>query len=196
MKLTTFLLAASVLLMTHTAGAQPAAPYVLGTVGVGALADDEGGLGSGRVLGAAVGWSVSDHLSVEAAFTHARHAREGSLAWQGDPSTLGGRLLYRFNDPGARVGVFAGGGLAYFHYPGTFTETVFDAPGAVGRPVATDWRVSGWAWEVGTGLDVAFGHLLVRPEAWFAASRPTRVSPAPEPPYFMPRIALSVGARF
>jgi hypothetical protein len=189
-------LAACGALEATTVEAQPSGVYVLGTIGIGSLADDEGSLGSGRVLGGAVGWVVSDHLTVEGAFTQARHRREGSLAWEGKASTTGVRLLYRFNDPEARVGIFAGGGLGYFRYPGTFTETRFDAPFGVGHPVAMDWRVSGWAWEFGTGLDFSYGHLVVRPEAWFAASRPTRVRPAPEPPYYMPRLALSVGARF
>jgi hypothetical protein len=188
------LLMAAILCAAATAGAQTH-PYVLATIGAGNVADDEGSLGSGRVIGGAVGVSVSDSLAVEAAFTQARHSREGSLAWRGTPSTIATRLLYRFNAPDARARIFVGGGLGYFRYAGTFTETVFDTP-AVSHLVATDWRVTGLAWEVGTGVDVTFGHFVLRPEAWFTVSRPTRVRPAPEPPYFMPRVAVSAGARF
>jgi len=48
-----------------------------------------------------------------------------------------------------------------------------------------DWRVRAIAWEVGSGVEVAIAsRVFGRPEVWMTVARPTRVGPAPEPPYF------------
>jgi hypothetical protein len=115
----------------------------------------------------------------------------------GDPFTVTARGVFRFLGRDAPIRPFVAAGAGYFRYTGTFTEEVFSSPGVPPTRVSTDWRVSSTVVEVGGGGEVPIGPVLfVRPEAWLAIASPTRVSPAPEPPYAMPRYAVSIGARF
>jgi hypothetical protein len=176
---------------------EPGRPYAAGTFGFGLLADDEGGLGAGPALGGLVGWQIGEVFAVEVAALSLHHDQTGSLSWYGDPLTLTVRAVFRFRDRHARVRPFAFAGLGYFRYTGTFTEEVFTAPGVAPTRVSRDWRVSSAVVEGGGGVELAIGRVLfVRPEAGLAIARPTRVAFAPEPPYVMPRVAVSVGARF
>jgi hypothetical protein len=171
--------------------------YVLGSLGFGLLVDDEGGLGAGPALGGAAGWQIADHVAIEVAASKLRHEQSGSLSWFGDPFTITARAVVHFGDRRARVRPFVAGGVGYFRYTGTFTEEVFPSPRGAPTLVSTDWRVSSAVAEGGGGVEVRIGRVLfVRPEAWLAIASPTRVRPAPEPPYVMPRVAVSVGARF
>jgi hypothetical protein len=176
---------------------EPGRGYVLGAVGFGLLVDDEGGLGAGPAAGGGGGWQITDRIAVEVAAVKRRHEQPGSLSWEGDPFSLTARGMFRFRDRTARVRPFAAGGAGYFRYTGTFTEEVFSSPGAPPTRISTDWRVSTAVVEGGGGVELQVGRVLfVRPEAWLAIASPTRVRPAPEPPYLMPRVAVSVGVRF
>jgi hypothetical protein len=187
----------AILLLTGTAAHAQSNVSVFGTIGGGSLGDDEGSLGSGLVAGGGVGWWVTERLVIEGAATRAHHERLGSLSWQGDPVVVSARVLYHAGGASSRVRYFGGGGIGYFRYPGTFTETVFDAPNTPPRTVAADWLVHGAAVEGGTGVSIAIGgRAFVRPEAWLTIARPSRIRPAPEPPYFMPRLGVTGGVRF
>ena len=171
--------------------------YALGAIGFGLLADDEGSLGAGPAFGVGGGWQATDRFAIEVAGGTSRHDRSGSLSWFGDPFTLTARGVFRFGDRGSRVRPFVAAGVGYFRYTGTFVEEVFSTPGAPPARVSTDWRVSSAVVEGGGGVEIPIGRVLfVRPEAWLAIASPTRVRPAPEPPYAMPRVAVSIGARF
>lgn len=171
--------------------------YVLGTAGYGSLWDDEGSLGKGAVFGGAFGWNLTDDFSIEGAVINARHERLGSLSWRGEPRSITARAIYRLGDPSARARLFVAGGGGYFRYPGTFVESTFAAPGLTPQFVSRDWLVTGRALEVGTGVDLTLGPLLlIRPEVWLAFGSGERTSPAPEPFYTMPRFALSAGIKF
>ena len=171
--------------------------YVLGSVGIGSLVDDEGGLGSGLVAGGVGGWMISDRVAVEVAAVRARHEQAGSLSWVGQPLIVTVRGRYRVGSKAARMRPFVGAGIGYFRYPGTFTETVFSSPTSATTPVSSDWLVTSVVVEGGAGVEIRLGRsFFLRPEAWMAIASPTRVRPAPEPPYFLPRVAVSLGARF
>lgn len=171
--------------------------YVFGSVGFGSLADDEGGLGSGVAAGGGGGWMISERIAVEVAATRTRHEQAGSLSWLGQPLTVTARGRYLFGSVAARTRPFVGGGIGYFRYPGTFTETVFSSPTTAPTLVSSDWLVTSVVVEGGAGVEIGLGRsFFLRPEAWMAIASPTRMRPAPEPPYFMPRVAVSLGARF
>ena len=126
-----------------------------------------------------------------------RHEQAGSLSWVGQPLTVTARGRYLFGSAAARTRPFAGGGIGYFRYPGTFTETVFSSPTSAPTLVSSDWLVTSVVVEAGAGVEIRLGRsFFLRPEAWMAIASPTRMRPAPEPPYFMPRVAVSLGARF
>jgi hypothetical protein len=166
----------------------------MATAGYGALADEEGGLGSGGVFGGLGGWELTDAIGLEAAVTQSRHERLGTLSWTGDPLVVSGRLVSRFGSPGNRTRLFIAGGLGYFHYTGVFTETVYPTLNAP-VPVEHPWRITGLAMEAGAGLEIAPApRLVLRPEVWFAMGV-AESRPNPEPPFAMPRIAFSAGFR-
>jgi hypothetical protein len=180
------------------AQAQPPAPrsYVLAGAGAGSLADDEGGLGSGPAFGGAIGWRLSDAVSLEGAVSRLRHERPGSLAWRGTPVVAVARVLRMWGARPSRTRAFAGGGVGYIHYTGTRTDTIVDARGA-SRLVDEGWRVQGLAVEGGGGIWLhVTGRIVIRPEAWLTLARPRRRGVAPEPPYFMPRAMVSAGISF
>ena len=171
--------------------------YVFGSAGFGSLADDEGGLGSGLAAGGGAGWMISERIAVEVAAIRTRHEQAGSLSWVGEPLIVTARGRYLFGGTAARTRPFVGGGIGYFRYLGTFTETVFSSPTSAPTLVSSDWLVTSVVVEAGAGVDVRLGRsIFLRPEAWMAIASPTRMRPAPEPPYFMPRIAVTLGARF
>jgi outer membrane protein W len=179
------------------AAQEPARAYVFGSVGFGSLADDEGGLGGGLAAGGGGGWMIAERVAIEVAATRSRHEQSGSLSWIGQPLTVTVRGRYLFGGAERHTRPFVGGGIGYFRYPGTFTETVFASPTGPATPIASDWLVSSVVVEGGAGVEIGLGRsLFLRPEAWLAIASPTRVRPAPEPPYFMPRVVVSVGARF
>jgi outer membrane protein W len=176
---------------------QPGRAYVLGAIGFGLLADDEGSLGAGPAPGGGGGWQITDRFAVEAAAVTRRHEQSGSLSWFGNPFTLTAQGVFRFGAPDSRVRPFVAAGVGYFRYTGTLVEDVFSSPGVPPTRVSTDWRVSSVVVEGGAGVEVPIGRILfIRPEAWLAIASATRARPAPEPPYAMPRVALSIGARF
>ena len=171
--------------------------YALGSLGYGLLVDDEGGLGAGVAPGAGAGWLISDRFAIEVAAGKLRPEQTGSLSWVGDPFTVTARAVFRFLGPNAPVRPFVAAGVGYFRYTGTFTEEVFLAPGVAPTRVSTDWQVSSAVVEGGGGGEIPIGRVVfVRPEAWLAIASPARVRPAPEPPYAMPRYAVSLGVRF
>src|SRR5688572_17094741 len=96
--------------------------YVFGSLGSASLADDEDGLGSGLAAGGGGGWMISERFAVEIAAIRTRHEQAGSLSWVGQPLTVTARGRYLFGSAAARTRPFAGGGVGYFRYPGTFTE--------------------------------------------------------------------------
>jgi hypothetical protein len=170
---------------------------VYGSVGFGTLADDEGSLGGGVAAGGGAGWAINDRFAIEVAVIRSRHEQTGSLSWVGRPLTVTARGRYLFGAAEARTRPFVGGGVGYLRYPGTFTESVFSSPTSAPTQLSSDWLVSSVVAEVGAGLEIRVGRsIFVRPEAWLAMASPTRVRPAPEPPYTMPRVAISLGARF
>ena len=170
---------------------------VFGSVGFGTLADDEGSLGGGLAAGGGAGWTITDRLAVDVAVIRGRHEQTGSLSWVGRPLTVTARGRYLFGAAGARTRPFVGGGIGYLRYPGTFTESVFSSPMSPSTQVSSAWQVSSLVVEAGAGLEVRVGRsFFVRPDAWIAIASPTRVRPAPEPPYSMARFAISLGARF
>lgn len=119
------------------------------------------------------------------------------MSWSGKPRSITARAIYHFGKKSAPVRLFVAGGGGYFRYPGTFTETIHDSPTATPRFVSRDWLVAGRALELGTGLDLNLGSVvMIRPEVWLAFGNGHRTSPAPEPFYTMPRFAMSGGVRF
>jgi hypothetical protein len=173
-------------------------PYLLGTVGHGAFADEEGGLGGGGVYGAGAGVQMTDRISLEGMMTRTEHEQAGGITWRGKPLTVTARALYHPGSAARRARWFLGAGIGYIRYTGVRTDSLYSR-GPLSPPelVSEEWSVAGVALDVGAGIDVKLGSVFfIRPEGWLVVARPTRIRPAPEPPYYLSRFAAGVGARF
>lgn len=183
-------------LAARPAAAQPRG-YAFGTGGYGSVWGDEGSLGKGGVVGGGGGFAITGHLAVEGAVTASRHERAGFIAWEGEPRAVTARAVYRFGRSDSSARPFVAGGIGYFRYPGTVTETRFDSPGAPPHIVSRDWLVSGRAFDAGGGVEVNLTpRLFLRPEFWLTLGGGNHAPSAAEPSYVLPRVAVSAGVRF
>ena len=189
------------LLLPSTTLAQSPDPrvFVVGIAGVGSLGDDEGGLGKGLALAGAIGVVFTDSVRAELSVARVHHERAGGIRWEGDATTITGRLLYHFGSPVSRTRVFVGGGAGYTHYPGAITSEVFGATGASLGIERFAFTINGPSYEGGAGVEIGLGaKAFLRPEAWVTIAHGARSSGtrSPEPPLFIARAAIGAGWRF
>jgi len=174
--------------------------FVFGTAGIGSLGDDEGGLGKGLALAGSFGVALTNSVRAELSVARVHHERAGGIAWEGDATTVTGRLLYHFGSRSSRARVFAGGGAGYTHYPGAITSMVFGSFDASPRGIERfAFTINGPSYEGGGGVEIALGaRAFLRPEAWVTIADGSRTSGtrSPEPPLFIARAAIGAGWRF
>lgn len=172
---------------------------VHGDFGYGWMEDDEGALGKGLALGAAIGGAIVDEVQVELAVTRMHHERALAISWEGDITTYVGRVMYRTGGPTSTARLFAGVGVGYYAYSGVISETIF--PTISSPPVVDrfEYSFSGFVYETGGGIEVAAGrNAFIRPEVWATIPRGERRAGGrtPEPPFLIARGAVVVGLRF
>lgn len=173
--------------------------YVHGDFGYGWMEDDEGALGKGLALGAAVGRTIVDEVQVEFAVTRMHHERALAISWEGDITTYVGRLMYRTGGPTSTTRFVASVGAGYYSYSGLISETIF--PTVSSPPVIDRFAYSfrGFVYETGGGIEIGAGrNAFIRPEVWATIPRGERRAGGrtPEPPFLIARGAVVVGLRF
>ncbi|MGH9200059.1 MAG: hypothetical protein ACRD2A_02345 [Vicinamibacterales bacterium] len=173
--------------------------YFHGDFGYGAMEDDEGTLGKGLALGAAIGGVIVDAVQVEFSVTRMHHQRSLAISWEGDITSYVGRVAYRSGGPGSTTRFIAGIGAGHYSYSGIISETIFPALSAAPIVDRFHYSFSGFVYETGLGLEFEAGrNAFIRPEVWVTLPSGERTTGGrtPEPPFLIARAAVVAGLRF
>lgn len=165
---------------------------VSGLVGATTVVDDEGGLGRGAGVGAAVQWRVSDRWWIGGEVLRTTFDRDAALHWTGEPVLVMARGQYDFRRRSIRP--YLGAALGLMHLTG---RTILRSTGSPGTPVVEeiiDYQTTGTAFGIDAGIAVSVGaHVILRPHVALTISRPDRPRGSPEPPFSIWRVGGAIG---